>query len=156
MYKIEKLNNYFEFNTFHDAHFQRAYETLDFENKKYNCNKKYWQLFKILKKTHRLAIKCLNKKDIAGAEFLIQQVSMGSFTLGLECVATYTNNIDTAICAGDHDKALRLFEDYQNYKVFENAEKAIKRYIKSLPTFYFNDLKYFKLPDFIDFRKKLK
>jgi len=128
MYGIKKLINYFKLKHFSDVNFVQACESLDIAKIKKKDGKKLWELFVILKKTNEEMVNHLNNKNIEEAEFLVQQMSMGSFSLGLEYVATYTKNIEITISDNDHDKALKIFDKYQKYQVFEKAEKVIMRY----------------------------
>lgn len=128
MYDIKKLDNYFEFKKFSDVNFKHACKTLDFNKvTKKNC-KTFWEFFTILKETNDKLVDHLKCEDVKKAEFIVQQVCTGSFSLGLEYVTTYTKNIELAISDNDHCKTLKIFQKYEKYNVFGNAEKVILRY----------------------------
>jgi len=152
MYEIEKLHNHFNYKTFCDAHIQKAYETLNFEDVRFDCYEKLWHLFGMLKESNTTLIQHFEENKFENVEFPLQRVYMGGALLGLECVATYTKNIGMAIARKDFPRALELFDKYHNqYKVFDNAEKALKHYIDSLTEdFQKTDLKYFSLSELID------
>ncbi len=149
MYEIEKLKNHFKLKTFHDAHLQKAYENLAFENVRFDCNKKYLNLFELLKERNNQLVKQLSEHDFKDIEFIAQQICMGSFSLGLECVATYTKNIEIYLSKKEYPDALAILEKYLEYEVFENAEKAIQHYIASLPTDFETDLQYISFADVV-------